>query len=52
MSMCKDCGAPMFGGACMKCSGKKKPMDKKGMKPSAQSKGKPMMPMMGAKRGK
>lgn len=52
MSMCKECGSPMFGGACMKCSGKNKPANNKNMKPSSKSKGKPMMPMMAAKRGK
>lgn len=52
MNSCKECGSPMFGGACMKCNGKKKPMDKGGMKPSTKGKGKGMMPMMAAKRGK
>ncbi len=52
MAMCKKCGSPMFGGACMKCNGKNNPMDKKGMKPSSQGKGKGMMSVMGAKRGK
>jgi len=42
----------MYGGACMKCSGKGKPMDNKNMKPSTKGKGKNMMPMMAAKRGK
>jgi len=42
----------MFGGACMKCNGKNKPMEKKGMKPSTKGKGKGMMSVMGARRGK
>ncbi len=52
MNTCKGCGSPMFGGACMKCNGKQKPMDKNNMKPSSKGKGKNMMSTMGAKRGK
>lgn len=52
MNTCKGCGSPMFGGACMKCSGEKKKSKGMSMKPQAQAKGKNANMMMNSKRGK